>query len=174
MSPAQAGCMRQVLGPGALARPRRIRWRRRWEGGSGWGTHVTPWLIHVNVWQNPLQCCEVISLQLIKINEKKKKGGSCLLRASHSNLWGFPGDSAVKNPPASAGDAGDMSSIPGSGRFPGGSMATHSSISPRKSHGQRSLEECSPWGCRESYTSWWLNNSNNSGLYKIWFQEWDK
>ena len=28
--------------------------------------------LHVNVWQNPLQCCEVISLQLIKINEKKK------------------------------------------------------------------------------------------------------
>ena len=24
-------------------------WRGRWEGGSGWGTHVTPWLIHVNV-----------------------------------------------------------------------------------------------------------------------------
>ena len=23
-------------------------------GGSGWGTHVNPWLIHVNVWQNPL------------------------------------------------------------------------------------------------------------------------
>ena len=21
------------------------------EGGSGWGTHVNPWLIHVNVWQ---------------------------------------------------------------------------------------------------------------------------
>ena len=32
-----------------------------------------PWLIHVSVWQNPLKCCEVISLQLIKINEKKKK-----------------------------------------------------------------------------------------------------
>ena len=29
--------------------------------------------IHVNVWQNPLKCCEVIGLQLIKINEKKKK-----------------------------------------------------------------------------------------------------
>ena len=38
----------------------------------GWGIHVTPWLTHVNVWQNPLKCCEVISLQLIKINEKKK------------------------------------------------------------------------------------------------------
>ena len=36
-----------------------------WDGmGSGWGTHVHPWLIHVNVWQKPLQCCKVISLQL--------------------------------------------------------------------------------------------------------------
>ena len=62
-----------VLRPGALGRPRGIGWRGRWEGGSGWGIHVTPWLIHVNVWQNPMQCCEVISLQLIKINEKNKK-----------------------------------------------------------------------------------------------------
>ena len=72
-SPAQVGCRRQVLGPGALGRPRGMGWRERWEGGSGWGTHVTPWLIHVNVWQNPLQYCKVISPQLIKINEKKKK-----------------------------------------------------------------------------------------------------
>ena len=68
--------MRQALGPGALGRPRGIRWRARWEGGSGWGTHVNPWLIHVNVWQNPLQYCKVISLQLIKklkkINKNKK------------------------------------------------------------------------------------------------------
>ena len=65
--------MRQVLGPGALGRPRGIGWRGRWEGWSGWGIHVTPWLIHFSVWQNPLQCCEVISLQPIKINEKKKR-----------------------------------------------------------------------------------------------------
>ena len=45
--------------------------RGRWERGSGWGTHVNPWLIHVNVSQKPLQYCKVISLQLIKINEKK-------------------------------------------------------------------------------------------------------
>ena len=70
-SPAQVGCMRQVLGPGALGRPRGIGWRGRWEGGSGWGTHVNPWLIHVNVWQKPLQYSKGISLQLIKINEKK-------------------------------------------------------------------------------------------------------
>ena len=47
--------MRQVLGPGALGRPRGIGWRGRWEGGLGWGTHVNPWLFHFNVWQNPLQ-----------------------------------------------------------------------------------------------------------------------
>ena len=48
-------------------------WGGRWEGQLGWGTHVNPWLTHVNVWQKPLQYCKVISLQLIKINEKKKK-----------------------------------------------------------------------------------------------------
>ena len=48
-----------------------------WDGEGGrrgnqdWGTHVNPWLIHVNVWQKPLQYCKVISLQLIKINGKK-------------------------------------------------------------------------------------------------------
>ena len=48
-SPAQVGSMRQVLGPGALGRPRGIGRRGRWEGGSGWGIHVKLWLIHVNV-----------------------------------------------------------------------------------------------------------------------------
>ena len=71
-SPVQVRCMRQVLGAGALGWPRGMGWGGRWEGGSGWGTHVNPWLIHVNVWQKPLQYCKVISLQLIKINEKKE------------------------------------------------------------------------------------------------------
>ena len=41
-----------------------------WDGEGGGrgvqdgGTHVHPWLIHVNVWQKPLQYCKVISLQL--------------------------------------------------------------------------------------------------------------
>ena len=72
-SPAQVVCMRQVLRPGTLGRPRGMVWGGRWEGGSGWGTHVIPWLIHVNVWQKQLQYCKVISLQLIKINEKGNK-----------------------------------------------------------------------------------------------------
>ena len=33
---------------------------------------------------------------------------------------GFPGSSVVKNSPANAGDAGDVGSVPGSGRPPGG------------------------------------------------------
>ena len=41
------------------------------KGGSEWGILINPWLIHVNVWQKPLQYCKVISLQIIKINEKK-------------------------------------------------------------------------------------------------------
>ena len=47
-----------------------------WDNPEGWdgegggrvvqdrGTHVHPWLIHVNVWQKAPQYCKVISLQL--------------------------------------------------------------------------------------------------------------
>ena len=41
--------MRQALRPGALGRPRGSGWRGRWEGGSGWGTHVNSWLFDFNV-----------------------------------------------------------------------------------------------------------------------------
>ena len=87
-SPVQVGCMKQVLGPGALGWPRGMGWRGRWEGGSGWGTHVNPWLIHVNVWQKLLQYCKVISLQLIKINEKKNF--SCFVSTCVSSDSSFP------------------------------------------------------------------------------------
>ena len=86
-SPAQVGCMRQVLGPGARGRPRGIGWRGRWEGGSGWGIHVYPWLIHVNVWQKPLQYCKVISLQLLK---KKSRDISLLIKVHLVKAMVFP------------------------------------------------------------------------------------
>ena len=41
---------------------------------------------------------------------------------------GFPGDAAVKNLPANAGDARDTGLIPGSRRSPEEEMATHSCI----------------------------------------------
>ena len=73
--------VKQITSPGGMHETGAQAWctgktqrdRVEWEGGSGWGIHVTPWLVHVNVWQNPLKRCEVISLQLIKINGKKKK-----------------------------------------------------------------------------------------------------
>ena len=40
--------------------------------------------------------------------------------SSHACSSGFPGGSVVKNLHANAGDTGDMGSIPGSGRSPGG------------------------------------------------------
>ena len=44
-------------------------------------------------------------------------------------LWGFPGGSVVKNPPAHAGDTGDVGLIPLFGKSPGaGNDKTHSSI----------------------------------------------
>ena len=54
----------RVLKAGALRWPWGMGWGGREEVGSGWGTHVHPWLIHVKVWQKPLQYCKVISLQL--------------------------------------------------------------------------------------------------------------
>ena len=54
----------RALRAGALGWPWGMGWGRRWEGGSGWGTHVHPWWIHVDVWRKPLQYCKVISLQL--------------------------------------------------------------------------------------------------------------
>ena len=83
-SPAQVGCMSQVLRPGALGRPRGIGWRGKWEGGSGWGTHVNPWLIHVNVWQNHYN--KVISLQLIK---KKDCLLGWLCKIDKEKPWGL-------------------------------------------------------------------------------------
>jgi len=36
----------------------------RWEGASGCGTHVCPWRIHVDEWQN--------QYNIVKLKKKKK------------------------------------------------------------------------------------------------------
>ena len=41
-----------MLGAGALGRPRGIERGGRREEGSGWGTRVYQWLVHVDIWQN--------------------------------------------------------------------------------------------------------------------------
>ena len=67
--------MKQIASPGLMHETSARGWctgktqrdgmGREWEGRLGWGTHVKPWLIHVNVWQKPLKYCKVISFQLI-------------------------------------------------------------------------------------------------------------
>ena len=73
----------------------------------------------------------------------------------------------VKNLPANTGDAGDLSSIPGSGRSPGGGNGNPAPVFvPRKFHGQRSLEGYSPWGRKESDTTENTHNRSELSLSK--------
>ena len=55
--------VKQIIGPGSMHEtgcsglvhwddPEQWDKKRSEEGGSGWGTHVHVWLIHVAVWQN--------------------------------------------------------------------------------------------------------------------------
>ena len=64
---------------------------------------------------------------------------------------GFPGGSAGKE---SACNVGDLSSIPGLGRYPGGGNGNPLQYSCLENlHGQRSLADYSPWGCKELDTT---------------------
>ena len=61
-SPVQVWWYR-VLGAGALGWPRGMGWGARWEGGSGWGTYVHPWWIHVKCMEKPIQYYKVKKLK---------------------------------------------------------------------------------------------------------------
>ena len=71
---------------------------------------------------------------------------------------GFTHGSLIKNLPANAGDVG---SILGQDDPLEEEMATHSSILPGESHGQRTLAGYSPWGRKESDTTWQLHWTND-------------
>ena len=58
----------RMLGAGALGGSREMIWGGRWEGDSGLGTHVHPWLIYVNVWQNQYS---IVKQNKVKIKIKK-------------------------------------------------------------------------------------------------------
>ena len=74
----------RALRAGALGWPWGMGWGGKREGGSEWRTHVHLWLIHVNVWQKPLQYYKVISLQL----KKKSPYNQCYgFSSSHVQLW---------------------------------------------------------------------------------------
>ena len=81
-----------------------------------------------------------------------EQGSLCNAVGSHESsilfivlrVWGFPGDSVVKNPPAKAGAA---VLIPGLGRCPWRRKRQSTPVLlPGKSHGQRSLVGYCSWG----------------------------
>jgi len=64
---------------------------------------------------------------------------------------GFPDGPIVKNLPANAESARDMTSIPGSERSPGRGIWQPTPVFlPVRYHGQRSLAGYSPWVCKLS------------------------
>ena len=70
-----------------------------------------------------------------------------------TEVVGLPaGGSVVKNPPANAGDVGDVSSVPGSGRSCPWRRKWQPTpvFLPGEAHRQRSLERDGPWGRTES------------------------
>ena len=92
---------------------------------------------------------------MINTEEFKEKQSSMILpccpwKSCSSELFlsslGFPGGSDGKE---SACNAGDLGSVPGLGRSPGGEHYNPLQYSCLKNpHGQRSLVGYSPWGCR--------------------------
>ena len=58
-----------------------------WEMGEGFrkeGTYVYLWLIHVDVWQKPTQCCKAILLQSKIKKEREKNVNSKKKNGSHT------------------------------------------------------------------------------------------
>ena len=61
-----------ILGAGALGRPRGMVRGGRKEEGSGWGTRVYLWRMHVDIWQNQYNIVKLKNKIIIK---KKNKNG---------------------------------------------------------------------------------------------------
>ena len=58
----------RMPGAGARGGSREMIWGGTWEGGSGLGTHVHLWLIHVDVWKNQYS---IAKQNKVKIKFKK-------------------------------------------------------------------------------------------------------
>ena len=58
-----------MLGAGAVGRPRGMVQGGRREEGSGWGTRVYLWQIHVDIWQNQYNIVKLKN----KINKQQQQ-----------------------------------------------------------------------------------------------------
>ena len=73
------------LGAGARGESREMICGGRSEWGSGLGTHVYLWLIHVNVWQNQYSIVKQNKVK-IKIKKTNNKKSSLLIITLNSNI----------------------------------------------------------------------------------------
>ena len=79
----------------------------------------------------------------------------------------FPGGLVCKE---SACNTGDLGSIPGLRRSPGGGCGNPLQYSCLENpHGQRSLVGCSPWGHKESDTTGQLSRAHSTWNLKEWY-----
>ena len=87
---------------------------------------------------------------------------SQLCEHKHSrDFLGFPGGSDSEE---STCNVGDLGSIPGLGRSPGGGHDNPLQCTCLENpHGQRSLAGYSPWGCKESDSTEWLSTHGIDG-----------
>ena len=85
-------------------------------------------------------------------------GHTLLARKNSYSQFCSAGDSVVKNPPANAGDPWGMSSIPGSGRFPGGRSGNPLQYSCLENPLDRGAWRATVHGvAKESETTEWLS-----------------
>ena len=70
-----------MLGAGALGRPRGMARGGRREEGSGWGTRVYLWWIHIDIWQNQYNIVKLKNK--IKKKEKEKENKQLIIKNPH-------------------------------------------------------------------------------------------
>ena len=138
------------------------------------GYNIQPWRTPFPIWNLSFVSCQIltvsswpvyrllrmqvrwsgipISLRKLKSLGRRIPTSITIFKQINRILGGF----ILKNLPAKAGD---MGLIPGLGRYLEKGMATTLVFLPGKSHGQRSLEGYSLWGCEESDMNERLNNN---------------
>ena len=155
-----------------LAQDHTVSWRATWirNGLSGWcsfqglkvqWTTVVPALFCLFCFY----CCCCVNVTTSSWSESIKTGTSLAVQwlrlcLPALGVRSFPGGSISKE---SACNSGDLGSIPGLGRFPWRKEWLHIPVFlPGELHGQRSLAGYSPWYCKESDTTEWLNTHTHT------------
>ena len=133
-----------------------MHWRRKWQPtpvflpgeSQGWGS-----LVGCCLWGHTESDMTGVTQKQQQQGDHKVPNSAAFsaltVLCNHRFLLGFPGDSAVKNPPASAGD---MGSIPDPGRSPGqgnGKPLQYSCLGNATDSGAR--RDYGPWSHRVGY-----------------------